>query len=217
LKYNLFFATKNEIIYFALRFPYYCKNLTTKVMRIKQNILFLTLFFALFYACKTKKHTQIPERSKTPVDMLDKDPVTDSEIINYLMALTNLQLNSSDNLHLYEIIVDWLGAPHKLGGTDKKGIDCSAFVKIVYHQVYGYDLNRSSYEMLKDVRNINRRHLSEGDLVFFKTSKNRVSHVGIYLKNDKFVHVSSSRGVIISDLNEDYWRRTFHSAGRVKK
>lgn len=147
---------------------------------------------------------------------IEKKPVAEIELVSYFESLTGIEIDSDANIQLYDMLIQWLGVPHRLGGTDKNGIDCSALVKHIFSEVYNYDLNRSSYEMLRDVKTIRKQQLKEGDLVFFTTVRNRVSHVGIYLKDNKFVHASSSRGVIISSMEETYWQRTFHSAGRVK-
>ena len=77
-------------------------------------------------------------------------------------------------------------------------------------------LSRSTDGQLKESNKIARRNLREGDLVFFtsRSSRKKVAHVGIYLKDGKFIHASTSRGVIISSLNEDYYRKHWLSGGR---
>ena len=87
---------------------------------------------------------------------------------------------------------------------------------VLYKEVYGIDLARSSYDIAKNSREIKKKNLKESDLVFFKTTKNRISHVGIYISRNKFAHASSSRGVTINDLSEEYYVRTFAMAGRVR-
>ncbi len=178
------------------------------------------LIFILLVAVSCR--TRIPPPKDVPVSPTIeseamKAPVDDIEMVNFISSLLNINIEASDNLHLYMLISQWYGVPHKLAGRDKNGIDCSAFVLMVYSKVYNYNLNRTSQQMINDVRIIRKNQLTEGDLVFFKTSGNRISHVGIYLKDNKFVHVSSSRGVTISKLDDAYWARTFHAAGRVKK
>ena len=130
-----------------------------------------------------------------------------------------MEMSSDDNLKLYEEIKNWIGVPYRYGGNTSKGVDCSGFVVNVYKNVYGIKLQRSS-ELIykKNCDKIKKSKLQEGDLVFFKTGKKkRINHVGIYLKNGKFVHTSTSRGVIISSLDEDYYRKNFMQAGRVRK
>lgn len=114
-------------------------------------------------------------------------------------------------------VSSWLGTPHRYAGTTREGADCSGFVMEVFRTVYQKSLPRSSAEMASKARSVSKAKLQEGDLVFFHTSGGRkISHVGIYLSNNKFIHASSSRGVIVSDLNEPYYRRTFSKAGRVR-
>lgn len=123
-----------------------------------------------------------------------------------------------DNVALYRECASWLGVPYKSGGTTRKGADCSGFVQSVYKTVYNKKLSRESIDMLRvDCNRISKHRLREGDLVFFHTGKKRKpNHVGIYLKDGKFVHASSSKGVMVSNLNEDYFKSTWHTAGRVK-
>lgn len=127
-----------------------------------------------------------------------------------------LECTDGDNAKLYETVNSWLGVPYKYGGTDRTGIDCSAFVGTVYREVYGVTLHRTCNDMLRDVRLIGRQQLREGDLLFFTNSKGKVSHVGIYLKEDLFAHSSTSNGVSVSRLDNKYWQDHFYKGGRVK-
>ena len=128
-----------------------------------------------------------------------------------------LTYSPNDNAALYEIVNDWLGVPYLYGGNDRDGIDCSAFVGVVYRQIYGINLHRTSNDMLRDVDLIGRSELREGDIVFFTNSKGKVSHVGIYLKDDLFAHSSTSNGVSVSNLEDSYWQKHFYKGGRVNK
>ena len=128
-----------------------------------------------------------------------------------------LRCDDGDNAKLYETVNSWLGVPYKYGGTDRNGIDCSAFVGVVYREVYGVNLHRTANDMLQDVRLISRTQLREGDLLFFTNSKGKVSHVGIYLKDGLFAHSSTSNGVSVSQLESKYWSQHFYKGGRVKK
>lgn len=128
-----------------------------------------------------------------------------------------LEYSPSDNQALYQAINSWLGVPYKYGGTDRDGIDCSAFVGTIYRQVYGVTLHRTSNDMLRDVTLIPKSQLQEGDILFFTNSKGKVSHVGIYLKEDLFAHASTSNGVSVSRLDNKYWEKHFYKGGRVKR
>ena len=138
-----------------------------------------------------------------------------------LARLYGVRITEHDNIFLYNEGARWLGVPHRLGGSTKRGVDCSGFVAIVYREVYGKQLSRSSADMLKhDCRKVSRAKLKEGDLVFFKTTrggkKSVPTHVGIYLKNGRFIHTSTSNGVVVSSLSEPYYTRTWLTGGRVK-
>jgi len=125
-----------------------------------------------------------------------------------------------DNFALYKEAASWLHVPHVYGGRSHKGTDCSFLVLSIYKTVYNKTLERNSAGMLKiNCKKISRSRLKEGDLVFFNTSgksKKHVNHVGIYLKDNKFLHTSTSRGVIVSKLDEDYYRKTWVCGGRVR-
>ena len=128
-----------------------------------------------------------------------------------------LTSSEGDNNELYEAVNSWLGVPYKYGGTDREGIDCSAFVGEIYRQVYGISLNRTANDMLRNVTLISKAQLKEGDIVFFTNSKGKVSHVGIYLKDGLFAHASTSNGVSVSRLDNAYWEKHFYKGGHVKK
>ncbi len=118
------------------------------------------------------------------------------------------------DLTLLKEIDFWYGTPYRMGGTTKRGVDCSAFSKAVVNEVYKLDLPRTAREQYESVDKISRKDLVQGDLVFFNTSGG-VSHVGIYLGNNKFIHSSSSKGVTISDLDETYWANRYIGAGKL--
>lgn len=129
----------------------------------------------------------------------------------------NMDINENDNHKLYLEAAKWIGVPHRSGGSSKQGIDCSGLTCNIYDKVYRIKLERNSESQLrKNCYKIGKQKLKEGDLVFFhgKNSKRKASHVGIYLKNNKFIHTSTSRGVIVSDLNEYYWKTHWLTGGR---
>jgi murein DD-endopeptidase / murein LD-carboxypeptidase len=134
--------------------------------------------------------------------------------IKYALLL-DTEVEQLQNASLYAGIDEWLGTRYRLGGTTKDGIDCSAFVQILYITQFGINLPRTAREQYDATDRISRTELKEGDLVFFNT-QGGVSHVGLYLQNNKFVHASSS-GVTISDLFEPYWERRFIGVGRYEK
>ncbi|RQO30475.1 glycoside hydrolase [Taibaiella sp. KBW10] len=120
------------------------------------------------------------------------------------------------NTSLYSFIQDWYGTPYQMGGTSKKAIDCSAFTRQLLSDVYGKTLDRTAaMQFMMTKRIYDQDDLKEGDLVFFSIHTKRISHVGVYLGNGMFVHASSSRGVMISELSQAYWTRFYAGAGRL--
>ncbi len=108
----------------------------------------------------------------------------------------------------------WAGAPYRLGGTDARGIDCSALVQTIYLQAFGADLPRTTERQVLVGDAIPRAELVTGDLVFFRPTK-RTRHVGIYLGNGEFLHVSRSMGVAVSSLSDAYWSARYWTTRRV--
>ena len=119
------------------------------------------------------------------------------------------------NKKMFEFIDDWYGTPYRLGGTTKKGVDCSAFSQFLFASVYGLSIPRTAREQYNLTSRISRTQLNEGDLIFFNT-RGGISHVGVYLQNNKFVHASTSGGVMISDIFDEYWAKKFVGVGRLK-
>ncbi|MGL5786363.1 MAG: C40 family peptidase [Bacteroidales bacterium] len=138
-----------------------------------------------------------------------------------LSAQTGLRLDKHDNLKLYEESARWLGTPHCSRNRNKDCFDCSGLVAHIYATVYGKSIGRSSNEMLTNYcHKKGKKSLKEGDLVFFNTGNKpkskQANHVGIYLKEGAFIHTSTSKGVIISNLSEPYYMKTWLSGGKVK-
>ena len=128
-------------------------------------------------------------------------------------------IDEDDDRKLMLECASWLGVKYRYGGNNKNGVDCSGLTCNIYRNVYSHSLHRSSFDQYsKDVKKIKRKKLKSGDLVFFATgSSDRVSHVGIYLKDNLFIHASSSRGVVVSDLDQKYYKERWVSGGEVDK
>ena len=128
-----------------------------------------------------------------------------------------IDIEMKDNHALYVESASWLGVPYRGGGTTRRGVDCSGLTSAIYSKVYRKGLERNSDDQRKkDCKKVKKGKLREGDLVFFHNGrkKKKATHVGIYLKDQKFIHASTSRGVIVSTLNEEYWKRHWLSGGR---
>ncbi|MFZ9388160.1 MAG: C40 family peptidase [Chitinophagaceae bacterium] len=129
--------------------------------------------------------------------------------------LLDTEVESLPTLSLLDAVDDWYGVRYRSAGNTKSGVDCSGFTVAVYAAVYGMTLPRVSREQYRISRKISTTELQEGDLVFFNTSGRGVSHVGVYLGNNRFIHASVSRGVMVSNLFESYYLKRFVGAGRI--
>jgi lipoprotein Spr len=119
---------------------------------------------------------------------------------------------------LLQVLDYWYGTRYRFGGESRKGIDCSAFTQAFMLNYFEYELPRRAEEQYAKCKHIKKKKLRQGDLVFFKTHgpKGGITHVGVYLVNSRFVHSSSSTGVRISNLNEDYYTEHYAGGGRIR-
>lgn len=115
---------------------------------------------------------------------------------------------------LYAQYKKWKGVKYKMGGLSKSGIDCSGFVYRTFRSQLGINIPRSTELQSSTGKQIGKNKLKPGDLVFFKTAT-KVRHVGIYLENNNFLHASTSKGVMISKLNNIYWKSKYWKAHRL--
>lgn len=146
--------------------------------------------------------------------------LSDIEKANWLQIKYSLKMDIAveeiKNIPLLQKIDEWWGTPYVLGGSSKNGVDCSFFTLDVMREIYKVNLKRTAAEQYEQSEKIEWNNLKEGDLIFFKTEgRRRISHVGIYLANNKFAHASTSQGVTIGDLTDPYWQRRLYSLGRI--
>ena len=130
-----------------------------------------------------------------------------------------MDIDATDIHRLSVEVASCIGVPSRLGGATHRGTDCSGFTSAVYKKVYHKKLQRNSdAQRTEDCRKVSKRQLKEGDLVFFHNGRRKrvANHVGIYLKDGKFVHASPSSGVIVRRLEEPYYRKCWMQGGRVK-
>lgn len=161
------------------------------------------LFFSLIIACKSGKSTKIQTKKKEVTAKVISNPaevaVADAVVINAMA---------------YE------GVKYKYGGTTKSGMDCSGLVYTAFKEENIY-LPRISRYMAKEGEAIPLNDIRKGDLVFFMTRKKNkgINHVGLVVDSDgkeiRFIHSSTSKGVITSSLSENYWRNAYVTARRV--
>ena len=121
------------------------------------------------------------------------------------------------DVEMYTFVKNWVGVKYKVGGTTKKGVDCSGFSKILYKTRFGVELPRIAKEQYRATNRIDKDSLLPGDLVFFRTKTRSGWHVGIYLMNGYFVHSENHKtGVKINNLSDPYYVRTYLSGGRIQ-
>lgn len=169
--------------------------------------LLIMISFVSLRAQTTNQDQQIPAKTNT------EDP--DNLATEYFSQIMGIALSATSNLKLYQFVYDWIGTPYHLGGDTKKGVDCSGFTAKVYNNVFNTVIGNNSRNIFSMVNPVNKEELEEGDLVFFKIGSRSITHVGVYMGNNKFAHASSSRGVMISDLDENYWKRYYYKGGRM--
>lgn len=115
---------------------------------------------------------------------------------------------------LYSQYNEWQGVRYQRGGLSRRGVDCSGFVHITYKSKLGMHLPRTTHLQSRVGKEIRKEDLRAGDLIFFKTGP-ASNHVGIYLENNKFLHASQKKGVIISRLDHVYWKANYWKSVRV--
>lgn len=117
---------------------------------------------------------------------------------------------------LYQQFRQWRGTPYRNGGLSRAGIDCSGFVVITFRDRFNLQLPRNTKAQISIGLRIDQQALIPGDLLFFKIGSGENGlHVGIYYKENQFIHASTSKGVIRSSLNNTYWRNAFWQARRL--
>lgn len=181
---------------------------------IRKNLYILMLFLSTlitFSSCLSR-----PERIRSNYPSnTHRSPGSETNLLEKYASLIGVSASDLKSLDLYRYIDEWVGTPHRLGGQNKSGIDCSAFTNHLVRDVYGKNLPRTANDMSQVIKRKYQSQLREGDLVFFNFSGKNFDHVGVYLSNNKFVHVSTSKGVIISDLTDPWYWKYFSRAGSI--
>ena len=134
----------------------------------------------------------------------------------YAIAL-DTTAESITNEKMYYLLDEWMGIQYQYGGNSKEGIDCSSFSGMLYKELYGLELPRTSQDQYNISYPIYTDDLTEGDLLFFKTGKRSISHVGVYLGNGRFAHASTQKGVTINHLEFPYYKKRFVGGGRINR
>lgn len=158
---------------------------------------------------RTTTHKEKDDRSTTGTS--STSTTTDAPVV----------LASSSIETTIETALSYKGTRYKYGGSSRSGMDCSGLIYISFKDA-GISVPRTSASLLDATKAIDFKQVQKGDLLFFATGKNksRVSHVGLVVNTTaaevSFVHASTSRGVIVSTMNEAYWLSAYLSAGRLE-
>ena len=167
--------------------------------------VFVLAFICLISSCHNKK------------DLLRKNDTvknqSDNSGIKEKLGITNKELKENK---LFRFVNEWYGVPYKYGGCVKSGVDCSCFANNLYEAVYARKTARNAGDIFIDCDKISVDKIRQGDFVFFKINSSSISHVGVYLKNNLFVHASTSKGVRIDNLEDAYYKKYFYTGGRLK-
>ena len=171
-------------------------------MMLFRRAAILTMIIFLLGCHNTKKSTVSNKNDFSPVQ-------------TKYAEILNVSPKEIQNIALYHFIDKWLGVKYKYGGTTQEGVDCSGFANTLYKEVYKTVLPRTSQDIAKQLKSTSKNSLSEGDILVFDIDGKKSSHIGIYLTNNKFVHSSTSKGVIISSLELPYYQKSFSKAGQL--
>ena len=174
-----------------------------------------SLIFALLVCLYTTVKAQNSKTSSSKPELKTEVSDPDNLASQFFSQVMGVAVSATSNTKMYQFIYDWLGTPYRLGGDTEKGIDCSGFAYKLYDKTFNTIIGNNSRNIFSMVNPINKTELKEGDLVFFKIGSKSISHVGVYIGDNKFAHASSSKGVMISNLEEPYWQRYFYKGGRI--
>lgn len=188
-------------------------------------VFFISRILMIFAVClflgscksKTDWRDNYNKNKTSSKNTVKKTVVEKPNSINDFAKLLDTDISALENKKLYQFIIAWYGTPYQYGGQTSDGIDCSAFTNVLYKEIYKKQLPRSSKDIAEETNRKYAKDLQEGDLVFFAFGKSKtINHVGVYLHNNKFVHASTSKGVIISDLTEPWYNDYLVKCGELK-
>ena len=173
-----------------------------------KRLIFVMLAFAVVVGCEPSvRYSPAPPKPHSADNSDDGDASGSADAQGTVTIIDTERMGS--------IIEGYLGTKYRRGGYGRLGIDCSGLVYVVYRDFANLHLPPNTKKLFNRLSRVDKRELAYGDLVFFSFNGDYVSHVGIYIGDNKFVHASESRGVIISSLSERYYRDTFVGARRV--
>lgn len=177
-------------------------------MKKYQAIILTSLCSLLITGCSIKNEQTVKLQKTNQITTQQITTIEDNKLTKDLKDGINI------NDELVAFYKEWRGVKYRFGGTTKRGIDCSAFIQRAYKEKFNIKIPRTTWYQVKVGKTIKRSELEIGDLVFFKTGKNS-RHVGIYMENGNFMHSSTKRGVIISNLSNRYYNKHYWTAKRI--
>lgn len=209
---------------------------------MKKRVLVYFLFVATFFSLQSCVSNYVVSNNQTyktdaKFASIDLKPITkksDNQGQRVLASISNandyIKRSAIENAIKHSTTIDnilseaesYLGTPYRYGGTSRSGIDCSAFVLSVFGVAAGMNLPRVAAQQSQEGDSVEKAELKKGDLVFFSHGGRRISHVGIVEEvteegQVKFIHAATSRGVMVSSLDDNYWGPKFKFAKRVIK
>ena len=164
----------------------------------------------------TGKKAESGKSTKKSKKSTKKSTKKTSQSANGNKSTASRSTSGFDAQDVIRFALDLKGVPYRSSGTTPKGFDCSGFTMYVFKHSVDIDLPHSSGAQAEMGQALKRSELVPGALVYFNTSGNRVSHVGIYIGDDKFIDSSNSKGVAINSLNDSYWGSRYLGARLVK-
>ena len=181
----------------------------------------LILVMASVHSMATGQKTAVAQKAPYKyapgqrVDSFDYSYLKFDTLYKYYKS-KGINIVTTDNPDLFFEIFGWLNSPYCWGGKSKRGTDCVGFVSSLINKLYNKNLSGAVGDVYKHCDIVATTDLQEGDLLFFNISGRYLAHIGIYLQCGMFAHAASHGGVIISSMDEKYYKRWFYKAGRVK-
>lgn len=171
-------------------------------------------------AGQTESTSSIEEQPSQPNSEIQKaQPSYSSGEFEELSGKLKIEVNGSDDIALFQEAASWLDTPYLYAGTDKNGVDCSAFIDAIYLNVYGKKLHRRANEIYGQCDRIGAEEAKAGDIIFFH-SEGKIdetpNYAGIYLKDNTFIITTTKKGVMIETLANRYYKNNFVCFGRVR-